>query len=135
MRWFSRSDAMSTTTSKDVKVDDRARVSSGSLEDAKLFRATLDLRNGDDDAPDIERQEPPAASCAKAFFTKMVNSPIARTILLVAILVILLFLLDRLGGNTEQQDAVRATLRSVFKAAVAPLLQPNVTLPTTTEKQ
>jgi hypothetical protein len=132
MRWFSRSDAMTTTASEGVKKQDRVRVNIGNDEEIEMFRATLDLREKrhGDVVPDtvmVESQEPPAATCAKTFCSKMMNSPVARTALLLVILGILMYLVDRLGGNAEQQETVRAAIRSVFKAVVAPVYERNVT--------
>jgi hypothetical protein len=130
MRWFSRVAMPTTATKSDKTVQE---------DETEMFRATLDLRNirHGDDVPDseaVERQEPspPAASCAKTFWSKLVNSSITRNILLLVILGILMYLLERLGGDEEQLENVRASLRNVFKAAVAPLTDRNVTTTTTT---
>ena len=73
----------------------------------------------------------PAVSVSKALCAHVTNSPIVRTLLLLVVIALLLFLIERLSGggkgDDEGKDALKEVLRSVLKggmqqAAALPVL-------------
>jgi hypothetical protein len=89
-------------------------------DETELFRANEDLRPAG-----------AAAAVSKTLCANVANSPIVRALLLLVVIALLLFLIERLSagkGDVEGNDALKEVLRSVLKrgmqqAAALPVLE------------
>ena len=95
-------------------------------DETELFRANEDLRTAG--AAAVTH---PAATVSKTLCANVANSPIVRALLLLVVIALLLFLIERLSagkGDAEGNDALKEVLRSVLKrgmqqAAALPVLE------------
>jgi hypothetical protein len=101
--------------STDVAVDMHAA-------ETETFRANEDLRA---EGVDASATHHPAVGASKALCSSVANSPVVRTLLLVVVIGLLLYLIERLGnagGSSEAKDALKEMLRNVLKGAQAAAL-------------
>jgi hypothetical protein len=117
---------MATASSRDDHGTSDTHINVGTQADEQLFTATYDLRN-----------HGRTAAATPSVCSKVINSPIVRTLLVVGRVGLLIFLLGRLGGDSAVQEDVAQALRGVLKAglqtAVAlPVLEKRSNVTTTT---
>jgi hypothetical protein len=98
-----------------VEVDTEAQV-----DETELFRANEDLRT----AGATTRATPathPAATVTKGLFASVANSPIVRTLLLLVVVALLLYVIERLSGGKlgeQGENTMKEMLRSLLKAGM-----------------
>jgi hypothetical protein len=91
------------------------------VDETELFRANDDLRTVGVAATTTTVAHP-AVAVPKTLCTHVANSPIVRTLLLLVVIALLLFLIERMSGGKvdgdEGTNTLREMLRSVLKAGV-----------------
>jgi hypothetical protein len=98
-----------------IEVDIEAQV-----DETELFRANEDLRT----ASATTRATPtthPGATVTRGLFASVANSPIVRTLLLLVVVALLLYVIERLSGGKlgeQGENTMKEMLRSLLKAGM-----------------
>jgi hypothetical protein len=108
--------------------------------ETELFRANEDLRTAGVTTRATLAETHPAASVMKGMCASVANSPIVRTLLLLVVVALLLYVIERLSGGTlgqQGENTMREMLRSLLKtgmqqAAAMPVLERGNTTNATT---
>ena len=101
------------------------------LDETELFRANEDLRTAGVATTRATPASHPAATVTKGLFASVANSPIVRTLLLLVVVALLLYVIERLSGGKlgeQGENTMKEMLRSLLKtgmqqAATMPVLE------------
>jgi hypothetical protein len=91
------------------------------LDETELFRANEDLRTSGVAKTTSTPVAHPAVSVTKGLCTSVANSPIVRTLLLLVVVALLLYVIERLSGGKlgeQGENTMKEMLRSLLKAGM-----------------
>ena len=97
-----------------VAVDIEAQV----VDETELFRANEDLRTAGSTKTVVAH---PAVTVSKTLCSSIANSPIVRTLLLLVVVALLLYVIERLSGGKlgeQGESTMKEMLRSLLKAGM-----------------
>ena len=90
-------------------------------DETELFRANEDLRTAGARTTATPVVAHPAVTMTKGLCASVANSPIVRTLLLLVVVALLLYLIERLSGGKvgdETENTMKEMLRSLLKAGM-----------------
>jgi hypothetical protein len=91
------------------------------VDETELFRANEDLRTAGVASARATPMTHPAATLGKGLCASVANSPIVRTLLLLVVVALLLYVIERLSGGKlgeQGESTMREMLRSLLKAGM-----------------
>ena len=101
------------------------------VDETELFRANEDLRTAGARTTAMPVVAHPAVTMTKGLCASVANSPIVRTLLLLVVFALLLYVIERLSGGKvgdQTENTMKEMLRSLLKvgmqqAAAMPVLE------------